>query len=189
MEGFINQTLWWDLPNGLITITFFARDIIGNVGHKDIGIVKDIIKVLSLEIVNQSFTVDAFNITFSINNITGDQISNALLQMFWNSSNVSHDINNLGNGYYFISLLPITVLPGEDPILLNISISASGYQDKHIKIYLAVDPDILDKDSGINLADFPLSGIVIGVVLLIGGLGVVSVTIMLYLRKKHLLAN
>ena len=150
----------------------------------DLEYLEDNVELLNLEIVNQIFTMEEFNITLLIYNKTGYQVSDAVIQIWWNSNDVSADIKNLGNGYYFISLIPITVLPEEDPILLNITIFASGYQDKYFETYLAVDPDILDKDDVKDLAEFPIFGIIVGIVSTLGGLGVATVIIVL-LRKRN----
>ena len=67
--------------------------------------------------------------------------------MWWNETDVSTDIQNFGNGLYFISLEPITVASGEDPILLNMIISADGYEDKYFETVIAVDPEVIDEKS------------------------------------------
>ncbi|MFX1314834.1 MAG: hypothetical protein ACFE9T_03155 [Promethearchaeota archaeon] len=45
------------------------------------------------------------------------------------------------------SLTPITVVSGEALILLNMTISANGYQECYFETYIAVDPDIIDKET------------------------------------------
>ncbi len=61
LEGIIDQTLWWNMPIGLVTIRFYAEDVVGNVGYSEVVVIKDIIEQLSLEIFDQSFAKDAFN--------------------------------------------------------------------------------------------------------------------------------
>ena len=87
--------------------------------------------------------------TFSIYNENSQRINFARIQMWWNGIDVSTDVQNLGGGIYVISLTPITVLPGEVPITLNMTISASGYEEKYHEIYLAVDPDIINEGEGV----------------------------------------
>ncbi len=185
LEGLINQVLWWDAPLGLITIRFYAIDISGKVGYNDVTMIKDIIELLSLEVINQSFAPDGFNLTFFIYNITGHQISNANIQIWWNLNDVSSDIINLGNGFYSISLMPITVLPGEEPILLNITVSATGYDDKYIEIFLAVDPEVINKENNVKTPEnIFLVGIVIAVILTSGGLLITFGVVLLRKRKS-----
>ena len=96
--------------------------------------------------------------------------------MWWNETDVSTDIQNYGNGLYFISLAPITVAPGEDPILLNITITALGYEEKMFETYIGVDPDTLQKSSGVPFDELSLpiiltisvlsSGAIVGVIVL-----------------------
>ena len=40
--GFINLTLWESLPEGLITISFYAKDKAGNIGINQVIIIKDL---------------------------------------------------------------------------------------------------------------------------------------------------
>ena len=118
---------------------------------------------LEFEIIDQSFSTEQFNITFFIYNTTGDGIDFATFKIWWNDIDVSADVQNLGNGYYFISLDPITVTQGEDPILLKMIISASGYEDKQYETYLAVDPDTLEKEVGKGAEEAPLVIIIIAI--------------------------
>ena len=104
---------------------------------------KAIAEILQIDIVENSFTPEHFNFTFFVFNETGQGIASATFQIEWNSTDVSSNVINLGNGFFYASLEPITVAPGEDPILLNMTISANGYQDKYFETYLAVDPDTL----------------------------------------------
>ncbi|MFW9941146.1 MAG: nitrous oxide reductase family maturation protein NosD [Candidatus Thorarchaeota archaeon] len=39
--GIINQTLWVAIPNGKVTIRFYATDIAGHIGFKDVIVIKD----------------------------------------------------------------------------------------------------------------------------------------------------
>jgi len=140
---------------------------------------------LFVEIVDQIFLQESFNITFYIYNGINEGIDFATIQIWWNGTEVSTSILNLGGGLYFISLDPITVVPGEDPILLNMNIFITGYPDKYFETYIAVDPDTLDKD-GIALAEeSPLTTIIIVITSIAGGLGVAGVSIVLLRRRKR----
>jgi parallel beta-helix repeat protein len=140
LNGTIDEILWWDAPLGPITIRFYAEDIAGNIGFEDVVVIKKLIKSLSVEIVEQSFSKEAFNITFLIYNETEHGISNAAIQLWWDGTEFSSNILNLGDGLYFISLESILVPLGDDPILLNMTISADEYQDKYFETYLNVEP-------------------------------------------------
>jgi len=138
--------------------------------------------VLVLEVIDQSFSMQEFNITFFIHNTTGAAIDFAIIQMWWDGIVVSADVQNLGNGYYFISLDSITVAPGEDPILLNMTISATGYEDKYFETYIAVDPASLLKGDGEPSEEFPLTLIIVISTLSAGAIiGVISIY---WLRRR-----
>jgi len=42
VNGMINQTTWDSLPEGNVTITFYAMDIAGNLGFEEVIVIKDI---------------------------------------------------------------------------------------------------------------------------------------------------
>lgn len=142
----------------------------------------EIDKLLQVEIVEHSYSLERFNLTIFVCDEAEQGIDSAAVQMWWNGVDVSVDVINLGNGFYFVSLEPITVAPGEDPILLNMIISADGYEDKHFETYLAVDPDTLDK--GITTQEFPLTIVIIAITSIAGGIGVAGVSLVL-LRKRR----
>jgi parallel beta-helix repeat protein len=100
---------------------------------------------LDMNIIEQSFSIQVFNLTFFIHNCRDEGIPFAKIQMWWNGENVSDDIISLPGGLYFVSLTAIPVAPGENGILLNMTILATGYNDKYFEIYLAVDPELIDK--------------------------------------------
>lgn len=99
-----------------------------------------------VEILTQSLSSESFNIIFRIYNSLGQGIDFTTILMWWNGMDVSADVQSHGNGFYFISVDPITVAPGDDPIMLNMTISATGYQEKYYETYLAVDPEVIDKE-------------------------------------------
>ncbi|MBY9016027.1 MAG: right-handed parallel beta-helix repeat-containing protein [Candidatus Lokiarchaeota archaeon] len=144
----------------------------------------NVVQYLHIEIVDQSFTTEEFNIIFSVYNESGQGIDFATIQIWWNGSDASTDIENTGNGLYFISLEPITVAPGDDPILLNLIISAIGYQNKLFETYLAVDPDALEKEVGGGPEGDPLLIIIIAISSIAGGIGIVGVTVIILRRRK-----
>ncbi|MFX1495848.1 MAG: hypothetical protein ACFFBZ_16310, partial [Promethearchaeota archaeon] len=143
--GFIDLGAWLPMPNGPITIKFYAKDTVGNVGFNNVTVIKSIKNYLYVEITESLFSENEFNLTFYITNATGYGIDPAMIQMWWDGTDVSTDIQNLGNGLYFVSLEPITIPPGEDPILLNITISALGYEDEYFETYIGVDPEVIFK--------------------------------------------
>jgi len=143
--------------------------------------------LLYVEIVEQSLSLGEFNITFSIYNEQNQGVDSATILMWWNENDVSTSIQSIGAGLYFISLNPITVAPGEDPILLEMEISASGYEDKHFETYLAVDPDTLEKDLGKKPTEFPLLILIIAITASSGGIGVVGVILHLLRKRKGLI--
>ncbi|MFX1358105.1 MAG: extracellular solute-binding protein [Promethearchaeota archaeon] len=100
-----------------------------------------LIPEIYVEIVDREYTAENFKITLYLSNVTGDPINDATIQMWWNGTDVSSSIQNHGNGNYSVNLIPITVLPGEDPILLNMTISAIGYKDKYFETFIEVNPE------------------------------------------------
>ena len=99
-----------------------------------------------VDIIAQSFSDTEFIITFNSSSETGFGPWEQSIQIWWNGITVpSNNIKKLGNGLYNVSLTPIFVAPGEDPILLNMTITAAHHSDKYFETYLAVDPDVIDK--------------------------------------------
>jgi hypothetical protein len=152
LSGFIDQYAWIEAPLGPITISFYAKDILNNTNYEEVIITKA--KLLSIDIVNQSFSSSEFRIEFSIYNESSEAIDFASIQMWWNGIDVSADVQNLGSGLYFISLEPIIIAPGEDPILLNMTVSATGYADKYFETYIAVHPsDVVEDTLDLEIVD------------------------------------
>jgi hypothetical protein len=141
--------------------------------------------ILELEIVNQSFSTKEFNITFSVYNRSGQRIDLVTIHLWWNGTDVSANVQFLGDGLYFISLDPITVTPGEDPILLNMVISASGYEDKSFETYIAVDPETLEKEAGNGAEGIPLVVFIITITSVAGGVGAAAVSLVLLRKRKR----
>ncbi len=146
--GYIDQDIWDSIPNGLVTITFYVKDIFDNEWSEEVNIIKNvpvIVKFIQVEITDNFYSLEHFNLTFFVFDEIGQGIDSATTQMWWNGNDVSTDVQNLGNGLYFVSLEPITIAPGEDPILLIMVISAAGYEDKYFETYIGVDPEVLEK--------------------------------------------
>ncbi|MFX1478044.1 MAG: nitrous oxide reductase family maturation protein NosD [Promethearchaeota archaeon] len=143
-------------------------------------------KLLYVEITDQSFSTEEFNITVSVNNESGHEINFATIQMWWDETEVSDAVVNLGNGLYFISLEPKTVALGEDPILLKMTISASGYEDKQFETYLVVDPDTLEKEIRKGAEGIPFVIILIAIISTTAGIGVATATAVLLRKRKRL---
>jgi len=182
LNGFIDQYAWIDAPLGPITIGFYGKDLANNTNYKEVVITKG--RLLSIDIINQSFSLSEFTIEFAINNESYEAIDFASIQMWWNGVDVSADIQNLGNGLYFISLDPITVAPGDDPILLNMTISAIGYEEKYFETYIAVDPEILQKGDGKVSEELPLP-LIITISVVSAGAVIGLASIFWYRRKKR----
>lgn len=143
----------------------------------------DIVKLLQLKMVDTFYSLEHFNFTFFLCDETEQAIDSTTIQMWWNGVDVSSDIHNLGNGYYFVSLESITVEPGEDPILLNMTISALGYEIKYFETYIAVDPISLQKGEGEPPKDVPLTLIVTTSTLSAGV--VIGIAIVLLIRRRR----
>jgi len=138
-----------------------------------------------VEITEHSYLLEQFNLTFFIFNETGQGIDFATINMWWNENDISDDVQNLGKGLYFVSLEPITVMPGEDPILLKMVISASGYEDKAFKTYLAIDPDTLEKEVGKAADGVPLVIILVAIISTAAGITVATATVVLLRKRKR----
>jgi len=142
LSGSINQSAWCKLPLGELNISFYAKDTLNRKSCQNVNIIKG--KFLNIEITKHSFSSSEFMIEFLVFNDTKDFIDFATVQMWWNGEDVSTDVINKGNGYYTVALDPLTVESGEDPILLNMTISASGYRDKYFETNIVVNPSIED---------------------------------------------
>ena len=143
----------------------------------------EVVKFLQIEMTESSYSTEHFNLTFYIFDENNQSVNSAIIQMWWNGSLVSGDVINLGNGLYFVSLAPITVAPGENPILLTMIVSVDGYEDKPFETYIAVDPDILDKDGGRAAEEFPFVLTIIIASSISGGI-VAAGALMFLLRKR-----
>lgn len=63
--------------------------------------------------------------------------------MWWDGDIISPSaITNLGSGLYNVSLNPIFVAPGEDPILFNMTITTTRHGDKYYETYIAVEDEV-----------------------------------------------
>ena len=139
---------------------------------------------MKVNILDLICSMDSFNLTFSIENGTNNGIEDATINMWWNGIDVSIDVQDNGNGIYSISLAPITVATEEPPILLNMTISALGYEDQYFETYIAVDPNLLEKGEGGPGDNFPVTLIVI--VSTISTVALIGVICIYFLRKRKL---
>ena len=145
----------------------------------------EIAKFLHVEIIEHFYSLDHFNLTFLVCDETGQTIDSATIQMWWNGVDISDDVQNLGDGFYSISLDPITVAPGEDPILLDMIISADGYEDLYYETYLAVDPIVIQKyDEGYGVPITPM-WMVFLMGLLYFGMPAGLIILVIYLNKRR----
>jgi hypothetical protein len=102
-----------------------------------------------IEIISQSFSKTEFIVIVNISSeCVGLKVRDFSIQMWWNGIILpKNSIINLGNGVYNISLTPILIEHGEDPILLNMTISEEYYRNKYFETYIAVDPESVEKGS------------------------------------------
>ncbi len=128
--------------------------------------------------------MEEFNITFYIFNESSHGLESVSIQMWWNGSDVSSSVQNLGSGVYFVSLEPLTVKPGEDPILLEMNISASGYEEKSFETYIAVDPDTLIGERRRPTGDSPLLIIIITSTSIAGGIIIIGAIAFILRRRR-----
>ncbi|MFX1395310.1 MAG: hypothetical protein ACFFAH_17360, partial [Promethearchaeota archaeon] len=152
---------------------------------------------LFVEIIDELFTKVEFKISFFIHDWENQGIIGANFIIWWNETIVPPgNVNPIGVGYYDITLTPILVSSGDDPILLNMTISATGYVDKYYELDLAVDPEIVNKtaqlptppsgggendDDNDDTNDTSLS---ISIIVIIAAVaGVVGVITLLYKKK------
>jgi hypothetical protein len=69
LTGIIDQDVWFDTPYGYVTIRFYAKDDSGNVGFKDVIVVKNVLDlIIDAPIMNQVFGEYAPAFEISINN-------------------------------------------------------------------------------------------------------------------------
>jgi len=184
LNDYIDQDAWLSASDGSVTVEFYAKDIVGRIGYKNITFIKDVVKPLTIEIVDFFFSSEVFNLTFYVYNETGDGIDFADVQIWWDDIEVSSDVQNLGDGLYFISLDPITVVPGEDPIILQISAYATGYDGKYFETAISVDPDTLQKDT---LEDRQIDGIPVEIIIIsisLSSAAVLGVGIYILMRRR-----
>lgn len=150
-NGFDGLSMGWCDDN-----TIIGNQIIGNkndsiqesscTGNIFINNTCGLPKNMSIEVVEQTFTTQQFNLTFFISGENGNGIIVDSIDMGWNGVNATSNVTLLGEGYYLASLSPITVTPDEDPILLNMTVTADGYEDKYFETRLAVDPKTIEKE-------------------------------------------
>ena len=180
LSDFIDLETWLETPDGPVTIEFYVKDIVGNVAHEAVSIIKEIVNPILVELVDLSCTEDSFDFTFNVTNEHGTGIDSANILILWDGVDVSSDIQNLGGGIYFISLDPILVAPGEDPILLTMTVSASGYDDTYLETKVSIDPDTVRKGS-------PSIGFPVGIIVIVSTVSagaLFGIIIYIYMRKR-----
>ncbi|MFX1344046.1 MAG: hypothetical protein ACFFAI_02980 [Promethearchaeota archaeon] len=192
LDGQSNITIFGDttipIPDdGTHTIQIFGINPLGTTCHSEITYFETRVysKLLSIEIVEQSFSIDVFNITFLVADEEGIGIENATIQAWWNETFIAaNNIEDLGNGLYLVPLNPILVIAGEDPVLLNITVSAEGYQTEYYETYFAIDPDVIDKDVQKPPDNNTPFIIILTITSIFGGIGVAGVILFLLAKKR-----
>ena len=103
-----------------------------------------------VEFIAQSFSPTEFIVTINISSYCiGLEVTSLSIQMWWNDTTVlSNNITELGQGLFNISLTPILVSPGEKPIILNMTISDLYHSNRYYELKLIVDPEAVDKGPG-----------------------------------------
>ncbi|MFO7798089.1 MAG: right-handed parallel beta-helix repeat-containing protein [Promethearchaeati archaeon] len=101
---------------------------------------------LYMTMTDQLFTVDEFTITFFISNATYHGVEEVSITAYWNGTDVSANITELGSGYYMISLDPIFIAPGESGIDFEASLSKNGFEELSYSSEFSIDPEALQKD-------------------------------------------
>ena len=94
---------------------------------------------LFVELPSMFFSTEIFNISFRVVDKNRYGINGANIQLWWDGIDVSPNIREVGNGIYNVSMTPITVSPIENPILLNMTVSAQYYYEKYYETYIAVE--------------------------------------------------
>jgi hypothetical protein len=173
-EGYIDQDLWSSASEGPITIRFYATDVHGRITYEEVIVFKEILRYIFIDVIDFQASAEEFFIKFKLYNETGHGIWPASIQMWWNGTDVSSGILSTMDGYYNVILDPIIIFEGEDPILLNMTISVDGFQDKYYEIEISIDPDAIEKGGDGGPGEFPLpliitisivsSGAVIGLI-------------------------
>lgn len=185
-SGVIDTAQWSTLPNGPINITFYAKDKAEYEGFRDVYIRKNAPKPsLEAQITDQVFFIHEFNFTVYVYNETNQAIEKATIQMWWDGTDFSFLVQNLGSGLYFFSLEPITVAPEEDPILLSMTISADGYEDLYYDTYIAVDPIVIQKYGEENGVPITPMWMVFLMGLLYFGVPAGLIGLIIYLNKRR----
>ena len=151
---------------------------------------------LCVEIINQIFSTTEFVLTIKISSGIGLNPGIQSVQMWWNGTLVPPtNIDELGNGLYNVSLSPIFVEPGQDPIIFNMTITSSNHRDKYFELKLAVDPKAVkstsptppneaDDDDNDEVAERLNMMLIILVISIVSGCALVGVVIIVVLIKK-----
>lgn len=138
---------------------------------------------LYMAIIDQIFTIDEFNITFFIYNATYDGVEGVSLTTYWNSTDVSANITELGNGYYMSSLDPIFVAPGESGILFEAMISKVGFETLSYSSEFSVDPESLQKD---EMPSTPNGAVPWNTPVILISTFIAIISIIFYLHRKQI---
>ncbi len=116
--------------------------------------VEEVPSELFLDITQEYITPNEIIIKFILYNAKFENISDASILAYWNSTDVSSGITQIGEGYYQLKLDPIFIdLDMEVPRLILI-ISVPGYDDLNREIFLTllneVDGEPIDDSKGIS---------------------------------------
>jgi parallel beta-helix repeat protein len=143
--GYVDYQAWQSASEGPITLKFYAKDVFGNVGSNKTQLYKKIPKSLYLNILQQIYTENYFNITFQVLDNGGISVIDADVDLWWNKTLVTNELIYQGNGIYLISLLPILITSEDDPIPLEFLLTKENYTHYSSIIYIAIDPEAVSK--------------------------------------------
>ncbi|MFX1500283.1 MAG: SBBP repeat-containing protein [Promethearchaeota archaeon] len=193
----INGSLFYQ-PNAQITTDGSNLYLVGRkydipLGDNDILFVKcrPIIELgnIFIEVVNETFTQDGFNITFHLIDENNNDVIGALIRYWWDGIEFTGNMTEFSGGLYLLNFTVITVLPDENPILLNMTITKSGYTVRYYEKEIAVDPESIkagDLDDTLSLFDKIIQFIISpgGIIIIIGIIAGVVIVIVI-IKKKH----
>lgn len=183
LSDFIDFETWHGTPDGPVQLEFYVKDILGNIAYDTITITKEVTNPILVELVDLMCTEESFNFTFNIHNDHGIGLNSANIVIWWNGTDVSTSIQNLGDGIYFISLEPILVAPGEDPILLTMTVSELGYDETYFETTVSIDPDTVLKDQdGTPNLEFPFEIIII--ISTVSGGALIGIITYIYIKRR-----
>lgn len=166
---------------GTFNYTIQYYDSTGQYGVPETVIVRILSRQLFIEMLNETFTETIFNFTFRIIDQNRASIEDANIEFWWNEVEFTGNMTELGSGLYKINVTAIPVAPNEDPILLNMTITKSGYNSLYYEKNIAVDPESI-KGLTPSFWDQYQTVLIVGIGIIIG---VIGLYIVIHSTKKR----